>query len=175
MFQHTRRTRGLFAVAIAAVGVAQTLAPTFEQYPVTTAKFSRKPAAPVIKTTEDRSFRTRIREAASQGPNFAGHYTVAEWGCGAGCVSAVVVDAATGAIYRVPFRNLAWEMRKYEGKYASTNDKFEPLTYRLNSRLLIARGCPEETDCASYFWEWTGSGFKLVRKIPSVPLPEAAK
>ena len=55
---------------------------------------------PVIKTAEARRFRTMIREAAAKGPNFAGHFTVAEWGCGAGCVSVAIIDAATGSIYR---------------------------------------------------------------------------
>jgi hypothetical protein len=174
MLTHKICAATLLAIASAAAALAQPPAPTFQQYPAP-AKFSGKPAPPAIRTAEDRSFRTRIREAAAQGPNFAGHYTVAEWGCGAGCVSVVVVDAATGTIYRGPFRNLGWEMRKYEGKYASNGDRFEPLAYRLDSRLLIARGCPEETACASYFWEWAGAEFKLVRKIPSAPLADAAK
>ena len=62
-------------------------------------------------------------------------------------------------------------MRKYEGEYAAIDDKFRQLEYRLDSRLLVGRGCPEKANCASYFWEWTGSQFKLVRKIPSVLLP----
>ena len=40
------------------------------------------------------------------------------------------------------------------------------------SRLLIARGCPEEKNCASYFYEWTGAQFKLLRKIDATPLPK---
>jgi len=71
------------------------------------------------------------------------------------------------------FRNLGWDMRRYEDRIASDDPKFQPLEYRLESRLLVARGCPEETACASYFWEWSGSEFKLIRKIPSVPLQEA--
>ena len=151
---------------------AQNTAPTFDQYKVTEPKFSGNPMLPVIKTAEDRRFRTMIREAAADGPNFAGHFTVAELGCGAGCVSVAIIDAATGSIYRGPFRILSWEKRKYEGKYAANDAKFQELEYRLDSRLLVGRGCPEEANCASYFWEWTGSQFKLVRKIPSVLVPE---
>jgi hypothetical protein len=150
---------------------AQGPVPDFTQFPVTGPKFSGKPAPPVLKTAYQRTFRTRIRESSADGPNFAGHFTVAEWGCGAGCVSVVVIDAATGAIYNGPFRNLAWALRKYENRIASNDDKFEPLEYKRDSRLLVARGCPQENNCASYFWEWTGAEFKLLRKIPSVPLP----
>jgi hypothetical protein len=144
-------------LAAVAMGLlfAQETVPTLDQYRVTEPKFSGKPRLPLIKTAEDRKFRAMIREAAAGGPNFAGHFTVAEWGCGAGCVSVAIIDAATGSIYRGPFRILSWEMRKYEGKYAANDDKFQQLEYRLDSRLLVARGCPEEANCASYFWEWT--------------------
>ena len=151
---------------------AQTAVPSFDRYRVVEARFSGKPATPLFKTSGDRSFRTAIREAETGGPNFAGHYTIAEIGCGGGCVSIAVVDAKTGAVYPGPFRNLSWELRQYEGKLRSDDEKFEQLSYHPDSRLLIARGCPGETNCASYFWEWTGSQFKLVQKIPSVPLSQ---
>jgi hypothetical protein len=147
--------------------------PSFDQFPFTGPKFSGQPAAPVLTTAYQRTFRAAIRDSAAHGPNFAGRYTVAEWGCGAGCVSIVIIDAATGAVYPGPFRNLGWDMRRYEDRIASDDPKFQPLEYRLDSRLLVARGCPEETACASYFWEWSGGAFKLIRKIPSVPLQEA--
>ncbi len=133
--------------------------PSFDQYAIPAAPFKGKPASPIFKTKSERMFRTAIRDAAARGPNFAGHFTIAEWGCGAGCVSMVVVDAATGAIYPAPFRVLS----------PSNGDNAEPLSYNLNSRLLIARGCPEETNCASYFYEWSGRQFKLLRQIPSAP------
>lgn len=47
---------------------------------------------------EARMFRTKIIEAAQQGPNFAGHYTVATWGCASGCQQHAVVDAQSGNI-----------------------------------------------------------------------------
>jgi hypothetical protein len=36
--------------------------------------------------------------AAEGGPNFAGHYTVALWGCGTSCQSFAIIDAKTGAV-----------------------------------------------------------------------------
>ncbi len=160
----------LLALMAVAETSGQPSVPSFEQYPISGARFRGKPAPPVFRTAAERRFRTVIRENAAKGPNFAGHYTIAEWGCGAGCVSVVVVDAVNGAISRGPFRNLAWELAKYEGKLASNDDRFQQLEYRLDSRLLVARGCPEEANCGSYFYEWTGAGFKLLRKIPSVRL-----
>jgi len=170
MFRYGIASTALLVWAGVRVLFGQTAVPAFDQYRIAEPKFPGKPARPLIKTPEHRKFRTMILEAAAKGPNFAGHYTIAAWGCGAGCVSIAMVDAATGAVYRGPFRNLTWEMRKYEDQYAANDDRFEPLAYRPDSRLLVARGCPEEANCASYFWEWTGLQFKLIRIIASVPL-----
>jgi ankyrin repeat protein len=45
-----------------------------------------------------RTYRTRLKQAASCGANFAGHYTVAEWGCGSSCQSINFIDARDGAV-----------------------------------------------------------------------------
>src|SRR5947209_980567 len=58
--------------------------PQFEQHTVTEI-YRSKPAMPVLRTPEDREYRTRIREGATAGPNFAGHYTVIIIGCGTEC------------------------------------------------------------------------------------------
>lgn len=47
----------------------------------------------------------------------------------------------------------------------------EPVSFKINSRLLIVRGCPEDTNCASSFYEWTGRGLKLILKIPATMKP----
>jgi len=145
--------------------------PSFAQFRVSQV-FSGKPATPVLKTPEDRMFRTMIREGAKDGPNFAGHFTIAQWGCGAGCVSMALIDAAGGRIYRGPFKVLTWELLQYQGRYPSNGDSFEPLSFKTDSRLLIARGCPEEKNCASYFYEWTGTQFKLLRKVAAAAVPQ---
>jgi hypothetical protein len=149
-------------VTIAAIVVGNERLPRFEDYPVT-AIFKGTPALPKLRRPGDRLFRTRIREGAAKGPNFAGHYTIADWGCGMGCVSIAIVDASDGRIYDAPFTALAWGMplMKHEGE-------FQPVDYKLNSRLLIVRGCPEEENCGSYFYEWTGSRFKLIRKVAAL-------
>jgi hypothetical protein len=141
--------------------------PAFEQFSVAES-FTGKPAPPQI-TASHRLFRTMIRRGASKGPNFAGHYTIATWGCGTGCMSLAIIDAKDGRVLDGPFSDLGWGIPfKYEGKYSPLSDNFEPLSYRIDSRLLIVRGCPEDENCASYFYEWADSRFKLIRKIPAV-------
>jgi hypothetical protein len=149
--------------------------PTFGDFPAL-AGFTGVPARPALQTPGQRLFRTRISEAARNGPNFAGHYTIAEWGCGTSCVSVAVIDAETGSVQEGPFGRLPNALLAYgkalrydrdsKGKYQN-----EELSYRLNSRLLIARGCPNDANCAAYFYEWTGTQFKLLRKVAATPEP----
>lgn len=79
-------------------------APTFDQYPATSG-FTGVPAPVDFGAhPEAETFTTRITEGATQGPNFAGHYTVVTWGCGTSCQESAIIDAKTGAIaeYGIP-------------------------------------------------------------------------
>ena len=161
----------LLPLAVSAIYSQSAPWPSFHQFRIAEV-FSRKPAAPILRTPNQRRFRTMIREGAAKGPNFAGHYTIADWGCGAGCVSIAVVDAKDGTVCDGPFQVLSWAMFKYEGQYSSNTPEFVPLDFHIDSRLLIARGCPEEEKCASYFYEWVAPRFKLLRKVDATPIPQ---
>jgi hypothetical protein len=136
--------------------------PRFEDYPVTET-FKGPPAPPKLLRPGDRLFRTKIREGAAKGPNFAGHFSIADWGCGSGCISMAIVDAKDGKIYDAPFTALAWGIPMMQ-------NSVEPPAYKLDSRLMIVRGCLEEENCGSYFHEWNGSRFKLIRKVADFPV-----
>ena len=73
--------------------------PRFDQYPALATFNGSVAPADVRSSPQVRLFRTRIREGAKQGPNFAGHYTIVFWGCGTGCVSLAIVDARTGKVF----------------------------------------------------------------------------
>ncbi len=124
--------------------------------------FHGKPATPILATRSQRMFRTAIREAAAKGQNFAGHYTIAEWGCGSGCMSSAVVDAVTGKVFAAPFRILSMPLAESEGGH-----EYQGAVYQLKSRLLIADGCPEETNCGTYYYEWSDNKFKRLRFDPA--------
>jgi len=144
-------------------------APRFEQFPVTE-KFSGKPAAPVLRTANDRGFRTMIRNGAAEGPNFAGHLTIARWGCGSSCWMIAVIDARTGGMIHDLPEFFSFATHPFPDGTALSQSGFEPLSYRLDSRLLIMRGCPNEEDCSLRYYEWTGSKFRLLRKLPAIRL-----
>ena len=136
-------------------------APAFDQFKVAETKYTGKPAIPVLRTRLQRNFRGMIRDAALGGPNFAAHYTLAEWGCGAGCVSMALVDSKTGQTFDGPFGILGDDLSYiYEGGE-------EQLDFHIDSRLLVARGCPGEKDCGTYYYEWADDRFKLLRQTPA--------
>lgn len=47
---------------------------------------------------EAKTYRTRITETVKKGANFAGHFTIARWGCGTDTLAYSVVDNKTGNI-----------------------------------------------------------------------------
>jgi hypothetical protein len=99
---------------------APSKAPRFEDYPPQD-HVDGTPAQVIFVEGEPAwQFRTVIRKAAAEGPNFAGRYTVASWGCGTACQQNAVIDAADGRI-------TAFNLMTTGG-----------VEYRLASRLLIA-------------------------------------
>jgi hypothetical protein len=111
----------LMATAPAA---AQSTDALMRKYPATE-RFQGKPAAVNLASHKDaRTFRTRLREGAATGPNFAGHMTVILWGCGTSCQMVALVDARNG--------------RVFFGPEAAAGAK-----YRIDSRLLVVNA-PED-------------------------------
>lgn len=143
----------------AATEQARTL-PGFHQYRVTQI-YRGKPAAPVFKTREELEFRTRIRQGAANGPNFAGRYTVIIWGGGTGTGHFVLVDVRTGQIF-----------------FHADPNRGIGFYFNLDSRLMVIDGCadpPVDGPCVRSFWEWTGTDMKFLTEISSASslgLPE---
>jgi hypothetical protein len=89
----------LFILIAVPTAFAGATLPVFADHPATE-RFSGAPTLPDIKSAPDvKKFTSRIREGARQGPNFAGRYTIVDWGCGSDCQSFVIVDAKTGVIH----------------------------------------------------------------------------
>ena len=147
------------------------VAPRFADYPAAHARLTR-PAPPLLASREARLFRTVIRDAAAEGPDFAGHYTIAVWGCGASCTSAAIVDAVSG---RVVFQDA---MSDIAGSHVAgrepdgTEPAYVSLRFRPDSRLLIVLGAPGEDDARDgvAYYVWTGTGLTQLRFYPRAML-----
>src|SRR6185312_8767439 len=121
--------------------------------------YQGKPSAPIL-STDQRWYRTVIRQGAKSKVQFAGHYTVPVFGCGAGCAGFYIVDSISGKVYDgfTVADSLAWIMKP--GNEDTRRIKFHP-----NSQLFRVTGCPNETNCGFYVYEMVdGTGLKLIRK-----------
>jgi hypothetical protein len=131
-------------------------APKFVDYP---AKVYRGRNAKVrLDTPQAQTFRTRLKEAARQRPNFAGHYVLVTWGCGTQCQSGAVVDVLSGMVTFLPGSLCCW----------SGSD--DPVYYRADSRLIVFAGMLDEEGVnGAHFFVIDGSGFRRVATIAKEP------
>lgn len=76
--------------------------PGFDKFHVPD-QFKGRPAIVDLKShPEAHTYRTRLREGAAKGPNFADHFTIVQWGCGSSCQRFAIIDAQTGKVYIYP-------------------------------------------------------------------------
>lgn len=164
-------------------------APRFEDYPAPAAKIARPAPVDLRGNKAARRFRSALGEAQKAGPNFAGHYTIAGWGCGTGCLDWGVIDQASGKVTFDPrirtLENLAddWDRYKettriYAQRGANKAD-FDQLLFRPDSALLITLGAPGEdgtredgtradgTRNGIAYWRWSGRRFTRVHFVPA--------
>lgn len=141
-------------------------APRFEQFPASE-KFGGRVAAPDVRSPPwARGFRTAIRTGARQGPDFAGHYTLVGWGCGAGCQALAIVDANSGKIFDSPMLRSVDNINVAFDGPEGTNERL--IKYRKDSRLLVVVGGINEDPKLrgiSYF-VWEHNRFKRIRFLP---------
>ncbi len=118
----------------------------FARYPAQ-GLYKGGPVPPKLTSPTQHQFRTVLRKGAQKGPNFAGHYTVVEWGCGSNCVVFAVVDAVNGKVY--------------DSGMPSVNDEYPcGLLYRIESRLFVVeKSSTPNGDCKARFYTWDGSRF----------------
>ena len=104
----------------------------FARFPATISRVAR-PAPVRLNEALSRSFRSMLREAALGKPNFAGHYVLAQIGCGAGCIRIAAINSATGAVAWFPATVSGWPL-----------EVTEPLQFRRDSYLLVIHGMLDE-------------------------------
>jgi len=73
-------------------------APVFAAYRVASPETVENPNLDLKSSPTARMYRTVLRREIARGPNFAGHYRVAVWGCGSSCSMFAVVNLNTGRV-----------------------------------------------------------------------------
>jgi hypothetical protein len=132
---------------------------SFQQYP---AKIHcAKPAPLKLEVPVAKEHASRIRSAIQGCPNFAGDYTVVNWGCGTECAVYVIVDNHTGKIYAPPeiSRGISLGIGGPE--------------FRPDSSLMVVSNCPDPrlyglSECKRNFYRWNGSRLLLLKSEPVI-------
>lgn len=127
--------------------------PTFDDFPIEN-RYKGIPAKVDLSSNRyAKKFRTVLREGAREGPNFAGHYTLVEWGCGSSCQSHAIVDAKNGKVF-------------FPHKLLTTAG----IDFKLTSSLIITD--PVDTlsvDLSpisySYYYNWDGKKLILIDSL----------
>ena len=164
--ESTESLKGCYPITLD--DVAQLNPPTFAQYPA--ARVDLKPSKVDIASNPlARRFRTMIRMQAPKGPNFAGHYTIAYWGCGVACIRFAIIDAATGTVYSPPQRLKYVTADHVSFGPNEPRENLPGLRYEVDSRLLIVLGAPNEDDAREgiAYYQWTGKSLQPVRWFKS--------
>lgn len=140
----------LVSGAVSSVARAESL-PKFEDCPVAIESKHANVPRLIFTDAKSRHYSSIIRDAAKEPINFAGHYVLATWGCGAGCVMAAAIDTNSGRVTSLPFTVSDWPL-----------DITEPLAYRADSCLLIAHGSRNESsEHGTYYYGFDGKAFNL--------------
>ena len=166
MMKSVLRASVVLTLITTAAYAQKTGVPRFEDYPAPRT-FNASPVPAKIVGRRAKLFRTTIREQAEGGPNFAGSYTLAFWGCGSGCRMLAMVDSRTGRVYFSP--NLG-------GVSVGLYQTEESLQYRAGSRLLIVTGMIHDARKSekegTFYFVWEGNEFRLVRYVRKKYPPE---
>jgi hypothetical protein len=139
----------------------------FQRYSVPMTKRNSTPSPPDVRAGRAHLYRTVIRNGAREGPNFADHYTIIEFGCGAATACLAISDATTGKVY---FPN---EVSSIEALFVDTGSlDIKSLNYRRNSRLLVGIGSPNGRirRAGVGYYVWRSGRLTLIHFTPAAKL-----
>ena len=155
----------IWSLGLASPPVFAQPVPQFRHYD--TGPLYRGPrAAPDLRSRETYAYRTRLREAAPNPPNFASDHRLVLWGCGTSCTAGAGIDQRSGRVTFFPFSICCSAMDRDQG--------FNSVEFRPTSALIIFTGLRNEEGVdGSHFYEFTGAGFTFLRTVPVVRPPDA--
>ncbi len=112
-------------------------------------------------------YRTVIRQQMKEGPNFADHYHVAIWGCGASCAQFAVVNLENGHVISANgVVSVSGDFVMADGFLPNTDSQAWGFRFKRDSRLLVLVGAINEDDSkeGAFYYELVGDELKLVHK-----------
>jgi hypothetical protein len=115
------------------------------------------PTPPDVSSGRASRYRTMLRRASKEPPDFAGHYRVVKWGCGTCCSEFAILDLRTGVAWLPNFFIAC-------GYPPGSSESDAALLYRPDSELFVAAGANNEIGWGIYFYRWNGRSLELLKK-----------
>jgi hypothetical protein len=137
--------------------------PSFEQYRVAE-NYKGKVAPPVLSEVQP-AIRAKLKGAARQKPNFAGHYILLTWSCGSECLTGCVIDATTGHIYMLPVSLCCWNPDGVQTE--------NPIEFHRDSKLIIFKGGRNGKACdwGQHYYQFDKGQFELIKTTSAQQCP----
>jgi hypothetical protein len=144
----------------------------FARYPANVGPLQH-PVAPRVASGKAHRFRTVLRQAAANGPNFNRRYRTVVWGCGTNCVEWAIIDLSDGSVWFAP-QPLGSCWSPVEPAGLSWPEWIET---RIDSRLLYAHECSPNRVADRTFnqrrvYEWREGQLHLLREEPFIAVEE---
>jgi hypothetical protein len=146
-------------------------APTFQAYPVSNPPLTGSPKLDLKSSPTARRYRTLLSEEVAKGPNFAGHYRVAIWGCGTSCANFAIVNLATGRVI-APFDAYATGTVYFDmgdGKFfPDSESESDSFGFRKDSKLFMILGDLNEDENreGAFYYVLEGERLRLIHSTP---------
>jgi len=142
------------ALAIPAGDVKAQPSPQFADFPARI--YSGPVRGPDLSSHKDaRTYRTRLRNGAKGGINFAGDHVLVTWGCGAQCLMGAVINARSGYVQFLPGTICCW---------LDAGEELNPIAFERGSNLLVLSGLVNEQEPkARRYYDFSDRSFRLIK------------
>ena len=156
----------MFQLILLAAVTRPPLTSEFTRYPAA-APLVGTPAKPRLDSPNTRMFRTALRRAAAEGPNFNGHFRLTHWGQGTNVIEWAVINLQTGRVWVAPeAAGSCWAPAESDG--ATVPEWYE---VHIDSSLFYLHGCTSASPAprtfdTRYVYVWEGSAPRLIRVEP---------
>jgi hypothetical protein len=133
---------------VRASDLADLSAPRFDSFPIDVTRSDIRAPLDLRSNRIARTYRTVLRQEINKGPNYAGHYRVAIWGCGSSCAMFAVVNLKSGKVITpVGYESVSGVDFGVEGFLpdAAASGAWG-FRFKKDSRLLVIIGAPNEDD-----------------------------
>jgi len=132
---------------VTAADLADAAAPAFGEYPTAAAKVVSASQLDLKSNPIARRYRTVLRREMAEGPNYAGHYRLAFWGCGASCAMFAVINLRTGSVITPKeFGYVLGTNLAADDFLAGAPSDGWGFRFMRNSSLLVVLGAPDEDE-----------------------------